>query len=453
VADLRFLLTAVAPTVLSFGLCLNSPVLSAAVGDPGATPVAGATAKAAPKKPLAHPVVKRRPAAAHAPVLKTASATAAAPHPRVASKTSAALIHSNAAHATVVRSRVVRPGGVVATRRVRRSLWSPWTEPTYLDSLVGDNIEGDDLVVRQASAEALGKYNGTIVVSDLATGRVLTVVNQKLGLAGAYQPCSTVKVVVSFASLNEGIVDPETKVRLSRRASLDMTGALAHSNNLYFAKMGESLGFERFEKYAKLFGLGEKAGLDIVGEEPGTLATETPHSGMGMMTSFGDGIRLTPLELTSIIGTVANGGTMYYLQYPKTQDEVQKFVPRIKRQLDIARYIPQVRPGMMGAVEYGTAARAVFNENDPVYGKTGTCTDTVNPGVHLGWFGSFNDVGSNKVSVVVLLTGGRGVGGGVAAGIAGNVYRNLERLHYFSTDPTLTAPTKLVSMETTARPN
>jgi penicillin-binding protein 2 len=458
VMNLQFLFRVVLPvTALSIGLWLNSPVLSAAVGDPATTPATTATPKVVAKKPLAHPIVKRRPVVAAHPTatLKTASATGVAAHPRVASKTSAALIHSSPAHpATVVRSRLVRPAGVVATRRVtRRALWSPWTEPTYLDSLVGDNIEGDDLVVRQAAAEALGKYNGTIVVSDLATGRVLSVVNQKLGLKGAYQPCSTVKVVVSFASLNEGIVDPDTKVRLSRRSALDMTGALAHSNNLYFAKMGETLGFERFEKYARLFGLGEKAGLDIVGEEPGTLATETPHSGMGMMTSFGDGIRLTPLELTSIIGTVANGGTMYYLQYPKTQDDVQKFVPRIKRQLDIARYIPQVRPGMMGAVEYGTAARAVFNESDPVYGKTGTCTDTVNPGVHLGWFGSFNDIGNNKVSVVVLLTGGRGVGGGVAAGIAGNVYRNLERLRYFSPDPSLAAPTKLVSIESTARPN
>jgi penicillin-binding protein 2 len=429
-------------------LCMSSflPVASAAgFGDPAAAPAAAKVHK----RPVVHAVVRKRPVASKAGV---------APHPRTVSKTSAALIHSNVPHSNAVRPvivrRAVRPAGIAATRRGvrRRSLWSPWTEPTYLDSLVGDNIEGDDLVVRQAAAEALGKYNGTVVVSDPSTGRVLSIVNQKIGLKGAYQPCSTVKVVVSFASLDEGIVDPDTKVKLSRRGSLDMTGALAHSNNLYFAKMGETLGFERFEKYAKLFGLGEKAGLDIAGEEPGTLATEIPHSGMGMMTSFGDGIRLTPLELTSIIGTVANGGTMYYLQYPKSQEEVQKFVPRIKRQLDIARFIPQVRPGMMGAVEYGTAARAVFNESDPVYGKTGTCTDTVNPGVHLGWFGSFNDIGNNKVSVVVLLTGGRGVGGGVAAGIAGNVYRNLERLNYFGPDPGLTPPTKLVSMENTARP-
>ena len=54
------------------------------------------------------------------------------------------------------------------------------------------------------------------------------------------------------------------------------------------------------------------------------------------MTSFGDGIRVTPLELTSIVTTIANGGTMYYLQYPKNQEEIQSFIPPIKRALDIA---------------------------------------------------------------------------------------------------------------------
>ncbi|HMF75768.1 MAG TPA: penicillin-binding transpeptidase domain-containing protein [Bryobacteraceae bacterium] len=446
--DLRFLSRAVSSlAVLSLGLCLSAPA---------AKPAAAAVAN---KKPAARAALRKRAAGSgHAALLKTR----ATPRLRTGvsrSRTSAALIHSKVARPGAIRGKAIRPTGVVATRRARRALWSPWTEPTYADSVVGDNIEGDDLVVRQAAAEALGPYNGTIVVADLETGRVLSIVNQKLGLKGAFQPCSTVKVVVSFASLNEGLIEPDTKVRLSRRTSLDLTGALAHSNNLYFAKMGESLGFDRFEKYAKLFGLGEKAGLDIAGEEAGTLATETPRSGMGMMTSFGDGIRLTPLQLSSIVGTVANGGTMYYLQYPKTPDEIQKFVPRIKRQLDIARFVPQVRPGMMGAVEYGTARRAVYDESDPVLGKTGTCTDTLNPGVHLGWFGSFNDLGKNKVSVVVLLTGGRGVGGSVAAGIAGNVYRNLTRLHYFGADQTIanqgtqsTTPTKLVSMENTARP-
>jgi len=165
-----------------------------------------------------------------------------------------------------------------------------------------------------------------------------------------------------------------------------------------------------------------------------------------MMTSFGDGIRLTPLELTSIVTAIANSGTMYYLQYPRSDQEVEKFVPRIKRTLDIADLIPQLKAGMMGAVEYGTARRANFDLTEPVYGKTGTCTDTAQPGVHLGWFGSFNDFGSKKLVVTVLLTGGRGISGPIASGIAGNVYHNLALEHYFGSDQ-LSIPTSLVSMQ------
>ena len=103
----------------------------------------------------------------------------------------------------------------------------------------------------------------------------------------------------------------------------------------------------------------------------------------------------------------------------------------------------------MGAVEYGTARRASLNQSEPLFGKTGTCTDTTKPGVHLGWFGSFNDVGRNKLVVVVLLTGGRGVSGPVASGIAGAVYRNLDEQHYFEPDhgPVAAMPVSLVSAQ------
>ncbi|MFL6415149.1 MAG: penicillin-binding transpeptidase domain-containing protein [Bryobacteraceae bacterium] len=313
---------------------------------------------------------------------------------------------------------------------------SPWTEPTYADSTVGDSVEGEDPDVRRAAVEALGPYNGTVVVADTQTGRILTIVNQKLGLKGAFQPCSTVKVVVSLASLSEGLVDSQLPVHLTRRYAMNLTQALAKSNNLYFAKLGQQLGFERVSRYAKLYGLGEKAGLDIPGEEPGFLTADPPPTGVGMMTSFGDGIRVTPLELTSIVTSIANGGTMYYLQYPRTEEDVKKFVPRIKRTLDIRQYVSELKAGMLGAVEYGTARRAIYDPNEPVLGKTGTCTDTAQPGVHLGWFGSFNETGKNKIAVIVLLTGGRGISGPIASGVAGNVYRNLAAQHFFAPEQT-----------------
>ncbi len=361
--------------------------------------------------------------------------------------------HAAPAHHTTTRAGVLHTRTAAslnvsrASKRtpVHHAFFNPWTEPTYADSTFGDNIEGEDLQVRKAATDALGPYNGTVIVADPDSGRLLSIVNQKLGLKGAFQPCSTVKLVVSMAALREGLVDSSTRVQLSRRYSLDMTGALAHSNNHYFATLGEKLGYDKVALYTKMFGIGEKAGLDIPGEEPGTVASKTPDSGIGMMTSFGDGIRVTPLELTSIVSSIANGGTMYYLQYPKNQDEIAKFVPRVKRQLDIEKYIPEVKPGMMGAVEYGTARRASYGNSEQIYGKTGTCTDTVQPGVHLGWFGSYTEVAGKKVAVVVLLTGGRGVAGPIASGIAGGVYQNLASAHYFDGPNTVT--TKLVSMQ------
>jgi len=382
-----------------------------------------------------------------------ATAAATAPHRKLVHKVvHHTVVRKSVVHHTTTRAGVLHTNAaslVTTTHSSSRSashriFASPWTEPTYADSTFGDNIEGDDPVVRKAAVDALGPYNGTVVVADPDTGRLLTIVNQRLGLKGAFQPCSTVKLVVSMAALREGIVEQSTKVQLSRRYSMDMTGALAKSNNQYFATLGQRLGYEKVAEYTKMFGIGEKAGLDIPGEEPGSVATETPSSGIGMMTSFGDGIRVTPLELTSIVSSIANGGTMYYLQYPKSQDEAAKFIPRVKRELDIEKYIPEVKPGMMGAVSYGTARRASYGNPEQIYGKTGTCTDTVQPGVHLGWFGSFTEVGGKKVAVVVLMTGGRGVAGPIASGIAGGVYQNLMAAHYFGDMDTVT--TKLVSM-------
>jgi cell division protein FtsI/penicillin-binding protein 2 len=324
--------------------------------------------------------------------------------------------------------------------RIRR-FFSPWTEPTYADSTNGDRVDGEDPIIRRAAVEALGPYNGTVVAVDPGTGRILSMVNQRVALKSGFQPCSTVKIPVALAALSEGIIDRATPIRLYGRTRLDLTQALAHSNNVYFASLGMKLGYDRFSYYARLFGLGEKAGLNIEGEEPGYFADAPPKGGgMGMMTSFGEGITLTPLELAALLSAVANGGTLYYLQYPRNSEEADQFLPRVKRYLDIAQYVPQIKPGLMGAVEFGTARRAVYDPEAPVCGKTGTCTGGT---THLGWFGSFADFGRNKLVVVVLLTGGRGVNGPTAAGISGNIYRKLQQDGYFVRHPVI-SPAVLV---------
>src|SRR5262249_29740735 len=179
------------------------------------------------------------------------------------------------------------------------------------------------------------------------------------------------------------------------------------------------------------FGLGEKAGLNLDGEQAGTLASEPPGDGVGMMTSFGEGIYMTPLELAGVMTAVANGGRRFYLQHPRNKEDIEQIVPRVKRQLDIQQWLPVIKPGMLGAVEYGTARRASYNSSDTIFGKTGTCTDSRSP-THLGWFGSYNELGNNRLVVVVLLTGGRPVNGPVASGIAGAVYKNLSEENYLA---------------------
>jgi penicillin-binding protein 2 len=277
-----------------------------------------------------------------------------------------------------------------------------------------------------------------VVVVDPLTGRILSMVNQRIALGSGFQPCSTVKVSVALAGLNEKVIHAGSKYRVGG-LKMDLTYALAHSNNYYFATLGQKLGFEKVAYYSRLFGYGEKAGLNIPGEQPGRYPDAPPkNGGVGMLTSFGEEIQQTPLQLAALISAVANGGTLYYLQYPQTQAEVDNFVPRVKRKLDIQGAIPAVKPGMRGAVEFGTAHRA--REDGPIAGKTGTCTDDH---THLGWFGSFNDEGNRKLVVVVLLTGGRPAIGPQAAGIAGDLYRRLSERNFFQNAAAITPATLL----------
>jgi len=318
-----------------------------------------------------------------------------------------------------------------ATRRTwaRRMPRMPIFDPT-----AGDNVDGDDLAVRRAAVEALGPYNGTVVVVDPQTGRILTIVNQKTALESGFTPCSTIKLVTAFAALHEGLVERDTPLRLTRYTSLDLSNALAHSNNPYFKILGNRLGFERVVRYARQFGLGEKAGWEIEGERPGLLPAAPPqYGGVGMMTAYGEGIQLTPLELAALLSAIANGGTLYHLQYPRTPEAIEHFVPHVKRQLDITNWIDDVKVGMRAAVDFGTAQRAGYDPTQPILGKTGTCHDSraLN---HLGWFGSFNDVERNKLVVVVLLTGGWRINGPIAAGVAGSIYKQLSQENFFARD-------------------
>lgn len=388
-------------------------------------------AATAPKKPAA----KKTTAAAQRPAAKKTATEAAGP---TASATKAPAAKTTAAKKTPTRAKTT------AAANRRRTVYSPWSEPTFADSTIGDELNGEDLTVRTAAIEALGRYNGAVVAVDPSTGRILTMVNQKLALKSGFQPCSTVKLPVAMAALVENVIERNTVLRIPGAVRLTLTEALARSNNPFFAALGTKLGFDRLAYYARLLGMGEKAGLGIEGEQPGVFPKEPPKGiSVGLMSSFGEGISLTPLQLAGMLSAFANGGTLYYLQYPRSSDEAMNFIPRVKRHLDIERWLPDIKPGMSAAVEWGTARRAKYDATETVFGKTGTCTDKR---THLGWFGSFNAVGRNKLVVVVLLTGGRGVSGPTAAEIAGNMYKRLSQESYFAREWEF-SPTALISTQ------
>jgi membrane carboxypeptidase/penicillin-binding protein len=300
------------------------------------------------------------------------------------------------------------------------------------DIFAEDITAGEDPIVRQAAIDAMGDMNGTAVVIDPSNGRILAMVNQKLALSPGAEPCSTIKITVAMAALSEGLVTRDTPVQLAG-FRMNMTEALAKSNNLYFEELGRELGFERVRHYANQFGLGELAGYHIDGEQLGIYPDQPlPESegGVGRMCSFGQGVSLTPLQLGAYVAALANGGTLYYLQHPATQAEAASLEPKVKRTLDIAKYVPEMQDGMAGAVEYGTARRLRANFHDlPVFGKTGTCSDK---GTRFGWFASWSDSPQGSLVTVFFLEGGRPTFGPRAAELTGLFYKNLWDRNYYA---------------------
>ena len=364
----------------------------------------------------------RRPI--HSVAGKSTAGRAAATHSRThfAASSGAAAVGTRA---TVRRAALTR----------RHHYYERFTASSFAkgDIFADDVTAGEDPVVRQAAIDALGDMNGTAVVIDPSNGRILAMVNQKLALSPGAEPCSTIKITVAMAALSEGLVTADTPVKLDG-FRMNMTQALAKSNNLYFEELGRELGFERIRHYANQFGLGELAGYNIAGEQLGVYPDEelpASEGGVGRMCSFGQGVSLTPLQLGASVAALANGGTLYYLQHPTTMAEAMEFEPKVKRTLDIARYLPDIEQGMAGAVQFGTARRlhAEFNQL-PVFGKTGTCSDK---GTRFGWFASFSQApGGGGLVTVFFLEGGRPTFGPRAAELTGAFYKNLWDRNYFA---------------------
>ena len=285
-------------------------------------------------------------------------------------------------------------------------------------NILRDSTQGEDLEIRQIAVNALANHAGSVVVMDPKTGRVYTVVNQEWALRRGYKPCSTIKLVTGVAGLCENVIDPLTEV--SGRG-VDLTASLAYSDNPFFQSVGGRVGFERIMTYARDLGLGERTGVNYANESAGRVPLFKSGYAVNHMCSHGDDFEVTPVQLATMVSAIANGGNLLTPHVPRTPQETVRFKTEIRRKINVPEEtLRRMVPGMIGAVNYGTAKLA-YDPMQTVAGKTGTC---IGQGSWLGLFASYAPVMEPKLAVVVI-TRGSGERGRVAASIAGKIYRAL----------------------------
>jgi membrane peptidoglycan carboxypeptidase len=301
-----------------------------------------------------------------------------------------------------------------------------------------DVTAGEDPEVRRVAINALGNHAGTVVVMDPKSGRVYSVVNQEWGVRRGFKPCSTIKLVTGLAGLNEKVINTTDSEPVSDRYPLDLTGALAHSNNTYFQQVGGRVGFDKMVTYARQLGLGEKTGINEDNEFAGRVPLLKSGYAVNHMSSHGDDFEVTAVQLATLVSAMANGGKLLTPHVPRTNKEDTQFKTKVRRQVDIEPDSWQrMVPGMVGAVNYGSGKRA-YDPSQTVAGKTGTC---IGQGSWLGLFTSYAPLVNPKLAVVVI-TRGTDAHGHLPAAVAGQIYRDLN--HRFGTPtnlPLASAPT------------
>ncbi len=279
-------------------------------------------------------------------------------------------------------------------------------------------------------------------------------------------PGSTFKIVVAAAALQEEVVTPRTRLtcpgkiilpnkyfpddpsraqsfycwKRSGHGSLDIVGGIAHSCDVFFYKVGggfkethfDGLGVARIAHYARLFGFGERTGVELTAEVGGTVPMsdwkrhthgESWTTGDTYNLAIGQGyLTVTPLQMLNAVNVVANGGTLYRSRIVHHVTDAQgvvtrAFEPEIISTLPIsAEHWSLVQQGMEGAVAYGTAAKRGQIEGLRIAGKTGTAQfcDDIMCGVGYqqpehAWFAAYAPVEEPEVSVIVFLyNGGEG---------------------------------------------
>ncbi len=281
-------------------------------------------------------------------------------------------------------------------------------------------------------------------------------------IADTYEPGSTFKLVTSSAAIEEKIADPDRKGAYNCSGSIEIAGTrikcwryyrphgsqslregLMNSCNPVFIGLGQKIGVPKYYEYLRKFGFLDKTGIDLSGEANSIFLKEEKVGPVELATiSFGQRFEVTPIQMITMVSTIANKGlyvkprVVKQIINPQTE-EVTEIEPVYKNQVISEETAENVLSMMTSVVSEGTGKNARVQGYN-VGGKTGTSEDGVNTGKYVTSFIGVAPTDKPRLCILVTLynpTGQSGhQGGTVAAPVAGKILN--EVISYLEIEPT-----------------
>jgi len=371
-----------------------------------------------------------------------------------------------------------------------------------VEEVPGDTVRMTvDLDLEAAAAQALGDHDGSVVAIDPNTGGILAYVSQpgfdpnvfargvrpeewralltdkhrplnNRAMQGQYPPGSTFKIVVATAALEEGIINPFTRIhcpgglqfgnhyfrcwKKGGHGTVNLHEALVQSCDVFFYQVAQRLGIDAIAREARAFGLGMPTGIGLEHERPGTIPDvawkrqrfkQPWYAGETLSAAIGQGyVTATPLQMANLIATLAVGKRYrpHFVQQIETPEGEVVHVeqPEVIGTLNVRQTtLMQVREGLRDVVntDRGTGKKARLDGIEAA-GKTGTSQvvkmgkervkSTQLPWQHRdhAWFVAYAPFDAPEIAVATLVEHAEGGGGAIAAPIAHDVMQTYFRL-------------------------
>jgi cell division protein FtsI (penicillin-binding protein 3) len=340
---------------------------------------------------------------------------------------------------------------------------------TVEEALPGNNIlltidEGIQYIVEKEIADAVVRWKAKAAVAIMMnpfTGEILAMANnptfnpnfpgkapaykrRNRAITDIYEPGSTFKTFLAATALEEGIVSLEDKFDVSkgyivvggkpirdihRWKILTFQDVIQKSSNVGAVQIGLKLGKERYYKYIRRFGFGEKTGIDLPGEVRGILRKPEEWSGTSLAAlSIGQEIGVTPLQILRAYAAIANGGLLmrpYIVSeiISPSGEVIKSFSPRIERRVISRSTAEAIKEILKTVVEEGGTARKAYIKGNQVAGKTGTAqmvdpeTGRYSKDKYISSFVGFVPADNPRIALIVVIYEPTGAtyGGEVAA--------------------------------------